>query len=243
MDGVDDSRWNVADDRPRRANRGNMLQNLLEKGLNSDEEKFLNNLSDATSDSTFTTSEEAVDEIDSDFSDEEIEGVLEGTTIVTDAALEREERLERKKERQKSMRHGKLLGRGAAVGREQVVKLRLRPPSTIPLEDRLRAAHERAKEVRATAARRSTGGIGAMGSVTHEIEAAAKKRRGYHSRGRGLTKNGDENSVANATDEGEVIQRVRYTSSASVLKLYGVPVVISFSRCLPTMFTSGAGSN
>ncbi|CCD17391.1 unnamed protein product [Trypanosoma congolense IL3000] len=235
-----ESQWNVASGRPCRANRGTMLQQLLEKGLNSDEEKLLHDLSDVTSDSTFTASEETLDEVDSDFSDEEVEGVLEGTKVVTDATLEREERLERKKERQRTNRHAKHFGTGGAVGKSPMSKIRLRRPSTIPLEERLRAAHERGREVRAAAMNRSVADAIPMGVPMNGSSVGVKRKRSDQPRGRAIVGKDEEmEPPASNNDDGEVVQRVRYTSSVSVLQRYGVPVVISFSKALPGILTAG----
>ncbi|KAH8606387.1 putative YL1 nuclear protein [Trypanosoma vivax] len=155
----DDSRWDVTEGRrPRRSNRGSMMQELLEKGLNSDEERLLNNLSDVTSDSTFTASQEAVDEVDSDFSDEEIEGVLDGADVETDATLMREEKRERKMERQRTAVRREARFRGERANGLALAP-RLRPPPTIPLAVRLAEARKRALEAR-------TGPLGAMLTAT-----------------------------------------------------------------------------
>ncbi|ORC88720.1 uncharacterized protein TM35_000151510 [Trypanosoma theileri] len=247
-DDDNDRRWDVEESRrPRRANRGNLLQELLEKGLNSDEEHLLNDLSDATTDSTFSASgEEAMDEIDSDFSDEEVEGVLDGEEVETEAMLQQRERQERKKERQQALRRMGGTQRGGTANTAKPPTLRLRPPPTIPLEERLRAAHKRAREVRAAAASAVTGEREEMnlttggGAAQYNVGATMTRRRRPHRTrgGTGITTittttttgmNGEE-------DGGEVKQRVMYTSSRSVLEQFGVPVVISFSKCLPRLF-------
>lgn len=222
-DDANDRRWDVGESRrPRRANRGNLMQELLEKGLNSEEESLLNALSDATSDSTFSGSGgEATDEIDSDFSDEEVEGVLDGAAVQTEAMVRREERRERRAERRR--------GRGGGVT-GAAAPLRLRPPPTIPQEERMRAARKRAREVRAATA--AAAGTAAASSTGAAGTDAAKRRRGHH-------KNRTRASETPALEEdgGEVSQRVLYTSSRSVLEKFGVPVVISFSTCLPRLFS------
>ncbi|EAN93617.1 hypothetical protein C3747_11g468 [Trypanosoma cruzi] len=245
---ADDGKWDVEDGRrPRRANRGTLLQELLEKGLNSEEENLLNDLSDATTDSTFSSSgEEAMDEIDSDFSDEEVEGVLDGTEVTTEAMLRREEREERQKERQRARRRmgGNVLQRkgAAAADAPKTAALRLRPPSTIPLEERLQMAHKRAREVRAAAAAASVAkgehdSVGTMlissagGASAYNVgHSVAKRRRLHGSRARPAA------TPAGFEEGEEVPQRLLYTSSRSVLEQFGVPVVISFSTCLPRMF-------
>ncbi|KAH9597245.1 Vps72/YL1 family [Trypanosoma melophagium] len=238
----DERRWDVEESRrSRRANRGNLLQELLEKGLNSDEEHLLNDLSDATTDSTFSASgEEAMDEVDSDFSDEEVEGVLDGAEVETDAMLQQQERQERKKERQQALRR---MGGGTTRtnNNSNSVKsatLRLRPPPTIPLEERLREARKRAREVRAAAAATAVGEEredmnGTGGASQYNVGAAmTRRRRPYRTRG---TATGTTAGIGEDDGE-EVVQRVMYTSSRSVLEQFGVPVVISFSKCLPRLF-------
>ncbi|ESL07799.1 hypothetical protein TRSC58_04508 [Trypanosoma rangeli SC58] len=241
---ADDGRWDVEDSlRPQRANRGNLMQELLEKGLNSEEENLLNDLSEATTDSAFSSSgEEAMDEIDSDFSDEEVEGVLQDAEVTTEAMLRREEREERQKERQRALRR---MGRdvpkrkgAAATDASKGATLRLRPPSTIPLEERLRRAHKRAREVRvAAAAAGEHDTTGAMlmtsvgGALAYNVGKSMEKRRRLHgNRARPV------DPVPGAEEGGEVSQRICYTSSRSVLEQFGVPVVISFSTCLPRVF-------
>ncbi|CCW62555.1 unnamed protein product [Phytomonas sp. EM1] len=96
----------IAEGRPRRANAGNLLRELLEKGLDSDEEKLLQEYDDATTDSSFISpsDEETEDEVDTDFSDEEVEGTLKGELVETEATAQREERRERREEKQRQMR-------------------------------------------------------------------------------------------------------------------------------------------
>ncbi|RNF20829.1 uncharacterized protein Tco025E_03720 [Trypanosoma conorhini] len=245
---ADDGKWDVEDSRrPRRANRGSMMQELLEKGLNSEEENLLNDLSDATTDSTFSSSgEEAMDEIDSDFSDEEVEGVLDGAEVTTEAMLRREERQERQKERQRALRRmgGDVPRRKgtATPAAPKTAALRLRPPPTIPLEERLQVAHKRAREVRAAAAAAAVGEhnpAGSMlitsagGAAAYNVGRSMDKRRRPH-----CTRARPADAAPAAGEGGEVSQRVCYTSSRSVLEQFGVPVVMSFSTCLPRMFQS-----
>ncbi|CCW66015.1 unnamed protein product [Phytomonas sp. Hart1] len=96
----------IAEGRPRRANAGNLLRELLEKGLDSGEEKLLQDYDDATTDSSFTSPSdgESEDEVDSDFSDEEEEGTLKGELVETEATARRDERKERKEEKQRQIR-------------------------------------------------------------------------------------------------------------------------------------------
>ncbi|KEG07066.1 hypothetical protein DQ04_11051020 [Trypanosoma grayi] len=239
-----DDRWDVEDPRrPRRANRGNLLPELLEKGLNSEEEELLHDLSDATTDSTFSASgEEAMDEIDSDFSDEEEEGVLDGAVVETEAMVQRAEREERRRERQRA--HRRVGGKGAAASADahKTAALRLRPPPTIPLEERLRAARKRAREVRAAAAAAATENVEAekrhdTGASPYNVGASITRRRRTHHR----TKTGQQSLLGEEGEE-EVAQRVLYTSSRSVLDQFGVPLVISFSNCLPRLFQSRSSS-
>ncbi|GET88959.1 hypothetical protein, conserved [Leishmania tarentolae] len=107
--------------RPRRANAGNRLQELLANGLDEDEEKMLQALSDASSDSSFTlsTDEETVDEIESDFDAEEIGGTLEGEAVETEASVRRAEREERRQEQQKKLQRSQNFSKMAARDRAQ----------------------------------------------------------------------------------------------------------------------------
>ncbi|RNF07583.1 hypothetical protein TraAM80_03266 [Trypanosoma rangeli] len=242
---ADDGKWDVEDSlRPRRANRGNLMQELLEKGLNSEEENLLNDLSEATTDSAFSSSgEEAMDEIDSDFSEEEVEGVLHDAEVTTEAMLQQEERQERQKERQRALRR---MGQNvphrkgaAATDAPKAATLRLRPLSTIPREERLRRAHKRAREVRVAAAAGEHDTAGAMlitsagGVSAYNVGKSMEKRRRIHgNRARPV------DPVPEAEEGEEVSQRICYTSSRGVLEKFGVPVVISFSTCLPRLFQS-----
>eukprot|EP00796_Vickermania_ingenoplastis_P007470 gene7470-5265_t len=83
--------------RPRRANAGALLKQLLATGLDEEEEALLAAYDTANSDSSYepSTDEETVDEVESDFSAEEVQGVLEGEVVETDATLRRDERKER----------------------------------------------------------------------------------------------------------------------------------------------------
>ncbi|KAH8619366.1 putative YL1 nuclear protein [Trypanosoma vivax] len=229
----DDSRWDVTEGRrPRRSNRGSMMQELLEKGLNSDEERLLNNLSDVTSDSTFTASQEAVDEVDSDFSDEEIEGVLDGADVETDATLMREEKRERKMERQRTAVRREASFRGERANGLALAP-RLRPPPTIPLAVRLAEARKRALEAR-------TGPlVGYADSNAGKLCIVAKRRRLSSGRSLGIDAGVDGERREEMIGGGEPEQRIRYVSNMAVLRQYGVPVVISFSKCLPPIFHSG----
>ncbi|KAG5503462.1 hypothetical protein JKF63_05601 [Porcisia hertigi] len=127
-----------ADDvnRPRRANAGNRLQELLANGLDEEEEKALQALSDASSDTSFTlgSDEEAMDEIESDFDAEEIGGTLEGEAVETEALVRRAERHERQLERQKKLRRSQNFSEMAARDRLQRLrsskKLKKRQRST-----------------------------------------------------------------------------------------------------------------
>lgn len=92
-------------ERPRRALAGNLLNELLASGLEEEEEALLQAFDKSNSDSSFTVSsdEETIDEVESDFSDEELEGTLDGELVETEATLRREERLDKMKKRQKEI--------------------------------------------------------------------------------------------------------------------------------------------
>lgn len=91
--------------RPRRAAAGNLLQDLLVHGLDQEEEAVLAAYDGESSDSSFLVSsdEETVDEVDSDFSAEELSGVLEDEDVEDDATIRREERREKAAEKKKKM--------------------------------------------------------------------------------------------------------------------------------------------
>lgn len=92
--------------RPARANAGSNLQALLERGLDSEEERLLAENSEDSSDSSFTVGSdvEVDDEIDSDFSNEEIEGTLRGEEVETEKDVRRAERRERRAARSQAQR-------------------------------------------------------------------------------------------------------------------------------------------
>lgn len=104
--------------RSRRANAGSLLSDLLAKGLDAEEEELLRAYSDATSDSSFSegSDEEAIDEVDSDFSAEEVLGTLEGEAVETEKDIRRMERAERQRERARHVsRSGAFAKRAAAA--------------------------------------------------------------------------------------------------------------------------------
>ncbi|CAJ1989198.1 YL1 nuclear protein [Leishmania donovani] len=107
--------------RPRRANAGNRLQELLANGLDEEEEKALQALSDASSDTSFTlgSDEETVDEVESDFDAEEVGGTLEGEDVETEASVRRAERQERQLERRKKLQRSQNFSKVAARDRAQ----------------------------------------------------------------------------------------------------------------------------
>lgn len=117
--------------RTRRPNAGNLLQDLLQSGLDAAEEHILQQLDDA-SDSSFTcsTDEECVDAIESDFSAEEVEGTLEDAVVATDLSAWREERQARKVEKD---RVAKRLQRAfTPTGRQKAVGAKTKPAVTRP---------------------------------------------------------------------------------------------------------------
>ncbi|KAK7194143.1 YL1 nuclear protein [Novymonas esmeraldas] len=110
--------------RPRRANAGSRLQELLEKGLEDEEEELaLQALSDAATDSTFTlgSDEEAVDDVESDFDAEEVGGVLEGEAVETEASVRRAEREARQREQQRMRQRSQRFS--AAAARDRAMRL------------------------------------------------------------------------------------------------------------------------
>ncbi|CAJ1008940.1 putative YL1 nuclear protein [Leishmania naiffi] len=125
-------------DRPRRANAGNRLQELLANGLDEEEEKALQALSDASSDTSFTlgSDEEAMDEVESDFDAEEVGGTLEGETVETEAMVRRAERLGRQLERRKKLQRSQNLSKMAGRDRAQ------RPQRTKKQEKRQRDTND-----------------------------------------------------------------------------------------------------
>lgn len=145
--------------RPRRSTAGNRMSDLLSTGLDEEEEALFNQYDSLYSDSSFSVSsdEETVDEVDSDFSDEEEAGTLEGEVVETEKDLRKAERLEKqkvkrknqsasataKKKQQSSASSGMIASTGGARG-----AVRLRPEPTIPHEQRMQAALQRAEEVR-----------------------------------------------------------------------------------------------
>lgn len=110
--------------RPRRANAGGRLQELLANGLDEEEELALRELSDATSDTSFSLSsdEETIDEVESDFSDEEVAGVLDGEDVETDVTLRRGERRERQQQRQRQLQRNQKFSKAAARDREKQLR-------------------------------------------------------------------------------------------------------------------------
>ncbi|KAG5504015.1 hypothetical protein GH5_04876 [Leishmania sp. Ghana 2012 LV757] len=108
-------------DRPRRANAGNRLQELLANGLDEEEEKVLQALSDASSDTSFTlgSDEEAIDEVESDFDAEEVGGTLEGEAVETEVAVRRAERQERQLVRRKKLQRSQTFAKSTARDRSQ----------------------------------------------------------------------------------------------------------------------------
>ncbi|KAH8604512.1 putative YL1 nuclear protein [Trypanosoma vivax] len=229
----DESRWVVTEGRrPRRSNRGSMMQELLEKGLDSEEERLLNNLSDVTSDSTCTASQEAVDEVDRDFSDEEIEGVLDGADVENAATLMGEEKHDREIKRQRTAVRREARFRGERANGLALAP-RLRPPPTIPFAVRLAEARKGALDARTGLL------VGYADSNAGKLGIVAKRRRLSSARSLGI------NAGVEGTRREEIVggvepeQRIRYVSNMAVLREYGVPVVISFSKCLPPIFHSG----
>lgn len=92
--------------RPRRAAAGNLLQDLLQHGLDAEEEAVLEAYDTENTDSSFSisTDEETVDEVESDFSEEELSGVLEDEEIEPEeTVIRREERKERAAIRKKKL--------------------------------------------------------------------------------------------------------------------------------------------
>ncbi|TPP52250.1 YL1 nuclear family protein [Leishmania donovani] len=158
--------------RPRRANAGNRLQELLANGLDEEEEKALQALSDASSDTSFTlgSDEETVDEVESDFDAEEVGGTLEGEDVETEASVRRAERQERQLERRKKLQRSQNFSKVAARDRAQRLestkrqekrqrgtddaerRVRHRPVPTIPCSQRLAEAYARAAALRAAQA-------------------------------------------------------------------------------------------
>ncbi|KAG5477774.1 hypothetical protein LSCM1_05072 [Leishmania martiniquensis] len=108
-------------DRPRRANAGSRLQELLQNGFDEEEEKALQALSDASSDTSFTlgSDEETIDEIESDFDAEEVSGMLEGEAVETEASVRHAERQERQLERRKKLQRSQKFSKIAARVRGQ----------------------------------------------------------------------------------------------------------------------------
>ncbi|KPI86028.1 hypothetical protein ABL78_4897 [Leptomonas seymouri] len=106
-------------DRPRRANAGSHLQELLQRGLDEEDEKDLLQWGNSSSDTSFTlgSDEEAIDELESDFDAEEVAGVLEGEAVETEATVRRAERQERQRERQRRMQRAQQLSKTAAHDR------------------------------------------------------------------------------------------------------------------------------
>lgn len=102
--------------RERRPNAGSKLAELLQDGLDSEEERALQALDDS-SDTSFTPSsdEEAVDEIESDFSAEEVEGTLEGEAVESEASIRREERKERQQTKQRTQQRLNRFSQAAAL--------------------------------------------------------------------------------------------------------------------------------
>lgn len=110
--------------RPRRSTAGNLLQELLQNGLDDEEEAVLQAYDSVYSDSSFSISsdEETIDEVESDFSDEELSGVLEDEDIEVedDATIRRAERKERAAARKKQLE--KAFGKKKVSQREKSKK-------------------------------------------------------------------------------------------------------------------------
>lgn len=105
--------------RPRRANAGSRLQELLQRGLDEEDEKDLLNLDNSSSDTSFTlgSDEEAMDEVESDFDAEEVAGVLEGEAVETEATVRRAERQARQQVRQQRLKRTQAFSKSAAHDR------------------------------------------------------------------------------------------------------------------------------
>lgn len=115
--------------RPRRANAGSHLQELLQNGLDEEDERDLLELDEnSSSDTSFTLSsdEETIDEVESDFDAEEVAGVLEGEAVETEATVRRAERQERQRERQKKLQRTQNFSKAAAHDRAIQKKLQQR---------------------------------------------------------------------------------------------------------------------
>ncbi|KPA79168.1 hypothetical protein ABB37_05670 [Leptomonas pyrrhocoris] len=102
--------------RPRRANAGSRLQELLQNGLDEEDEKDLQRWDNSSSDTSFTlgSDEETIDEVDSDFDAEEVAGVLEGEAVETEATVRRAERQERQRERKRRLQRTQNFSKAAA---------------------------------------------------------------------------------------------------------------------------------
>lgn len=111
--------------RPRRANAGNHLQELLENGLDEEDERDLLQLDNSSSDTSFTlgTDEETIDEVESDFDAEEVAGVLEGEAVETEATVRRAERQERQRERKKKLQRTRNFSKAAVHDRAMQKKV------------------------------------------------------------------------------------------------------------------------
>ncbi|KAG8342216.1 hypothetical protein TRVL_06952 [Trypanosoma vivax] len=207
----DNSHWDVTEGRrPQRTNRGSMMQELLEESLNSDEERLPINLSDVTSDSTFTARHETVCEVDRDFSDEEIEGLVDGADVETNATLMREEKRERKMERQRTVVRREARFRGERANGLALAH-RFRPPPTIPLAVRLAEARKRALEAR-------TGPlVGFADSNAGKLGIVATRRRLSSGRSLGIDAGVDGERREEMIGGGEPEQCILYVSNMAML--------------------------